>query len=296
MQRVPSTQALRALESFLRHGSVWKAAEELYLTRSAVSHQLRLLERDLGFALFDRVGTRIVLTSRGRAYAKDVRSALSLISGSAIRNAGNALTGQLTVSCTPGFAASWLSTKITRFRAICPEVNLSIVTPSRLDDVSNPDADLFVVFSDGDIKGVEVELLKEVEFSPLISPVLLNRIGGLSEPADVQRCDLLHLVDRDDWQVWLRLADLPEDISKSGIVFSDMNLVYAAAMNAQGIAIGDEFICHEAMASGRLVRPFEQGVKSQKSYYLAIPPASENIASVAAFRLWLLDELTDTNA
>lgn len=294
MQRIPSTQALRALESFLRHGAVWKAAEELHLTRSAVSHQLRLLERDLGFALFNRVGTRIVLTSSGRAYAKDVRSALSVIRGSAARNAGHSLTGQLTVSCTPGFAASWLSTNITRFRAICPDVNLSIVTPRQIDDVSNPDADLFVVFSNGDLKGVEAQLLKEVEFTPLISPVLLNRIGGLPEPADIHRCDLLHLADRNDWVAWLQLAGLPVDTAKTGIIFADMNLVYAAAINAQGIAMGDEFICYSAMISGQLVRPFEQVLKSPKSYYLAIPPAKANIASVVAFRQWLLDELPNS--
>ena len=96
MARIPSTQALRALDSFARHGLVWKAAEELNLTRSAVSHQLRLLERELGFSLFSRAGTGIVLTARGRAYASDVRQALTLISQSASRHAGNALTGPLT--------------------------------------------------------------------------------------------------------------------------------------------------------------------------------------------------------
>lgn len=296
MQRLPSTQALRALESFARHGAVWKAAQELHLTRSAVSHQLRLLEKDLGFTLFNRVGTRIELTSRGRAFANDVRSALSLISGSASRNAGGGLSGQLTVSCTPGFAASWLSPKIERFRATCPDVTLSIITPELLDDVSNPDADLFIAFSDDGMKGVEVELLKEVEFSPLISPVLLNRLGNLHEPADVFQCDLLHLADRDDWRAWLQLAGLPTETARPGIVFADMNLVYNAVIKAQGIAMGDEFICREAMATGQLLRPFDLAIKSPKSYYLAIPPSKADIANVVAFRQWILDELSDSGS
>lgn len=292
MQRIPSTQALRALESFSRTGAVWKAADELNLTRSAVSHQLRLLERDLGFVLFTRVGTGIVLTSRGRAYANDVQTALSAISGSAARHAGNGLSGQLTISCTPGFAASWLSPKIERFRKTCPDVSLSIVTPKELDDVTNVDADVFVVFSEGNLENVEVELLKEVEFTPLISPVLLNRLGGLQRPADVLGADLLHLASRDDWRAWLPLAGVSVDVTKTGIVFADMNLVYTAAIHAQGIAIGDEFICREAMATGLLLRPFELAIKSPKSYYLAIAPAKAEIASVIAFKRWILEELS----
>ncbi|MGY9013390.1 MAG: LysR substrate-binding domain-containing protein [Rhodobacterales bacterium] len=291
MQRPPSTQALRALESFLRHGAVWKAADELNLTRSAVSHQLRLLERDLGFALFNRVGTRIELTTRGRSFANDVRKALSLISTSAARNAGQELSGQLCISCTPGFAATWLSTKIGKFRTDFPDIALSIVTPKLLEDVSNPDADVFIAFGGGAMKGVDVELLKEVEFTPLISPVLLNRLGAFQEPADVLRGDLLHLADQEDWQAWLLAADLPSDLANFGVIFADMNLVYGAAMNAQGLAMGDEFICRKAMETGQLVRLFELSIKSPKAYYLAIPSEKTDFASVVAFRQWILDEM-----
>ena len=86
--RIPSTQALRALVSFARHGTVWQAADELNLTRSAVSHQLRMLERDLDFHMLNRVGTRVELTTQGQSYADDVRQALLAISGSAARNIG----------------------------------------------------------------------------------------------------------------------------------------------------------------------------------------------------------------
>lgn len=291
MARTPSTQALRALEAFSRHGTVWAAADELHLTRSAVSHHLRLLERDLGFRLFNRVGTRIELTPRGRAYAGDVRQALAMIRGSAARNAGHDLSGNLTISCTPGFATTWLSPKIGRFRASFPDIALSVVTPRRLDEVSNPDVDLFVAFGTEAMSGVEIELLKEVEFTPLCSPALLNRLGAVEEPGDILRAGLLHLADTDDWLDWARLAGLPEDAAAQGIIFSDMNLVYAAALNGQGIAMGDSFVCHEAIVCGQLVRPFELAVRSPKSYYLAVPPEKADIPAVAAFRGWLLDEM-----
>ncbi len=296
MSRIPSTQALRALESFSRHGTVWQSADELNLTRSAVSHQLRLLERDLGFRLLNRIGTRVELTPQGLAYAEDVRRALRTIAGSAARNAGRGISGALTVSSTAGFAASWLCPKIGRFRAACPDVSLSIVTPHRLDDVSNPDVDLFVTFSTGIQPEMEVELLKAVEFTPLCSPALINRLGGIVEPADVLRAGLLHLTNTEDWRAWFRKAGLEEAGARSGITFADMNLVYAAVLNSQGITMGDEFICHEAMASGQLTRPFDLAIRSPRSYYLVTPPEKAGNPAVAAFRAWIRAELRDDPA
>lgn len=291
MSRIPSTQALRALESFARHGTVWQAADELNLTRSAVSHQLRLLERDLGFRLMNRIGTRVELTPQGVAYAADIRRALSMISGSATRNAARGITGTLSVSCPPGFASSWLCAKIGSFAESFPDVALSVVTPRRLDDVSNPDVDLFIIFGHGTQPGMEVELLKEVEFTPLCSPVLLNRFDGFDRPEAILHATLLHLTDFEDWEHWFRLAGLPVTAAQTGIRFSDMNLVYAAGLGAQGLAMGDEFICHEAMADGLLVRPFDLAIRSPRSYYMIVPPEKAGNPAVAAFRGWLRAEL-----
>lgn len=291
MSRIPSTQALRALESFARHGTVWQAADELHLTRSAVSHQLRLLERDLGFRLMNRIGTRVELTPQGQTYAEDIRRALSVIVGSASRQAGRGVTGALTVSCPPGFASNWLCPKVGRFRETCPDVALSLVTPRRLDDVSNPDVDLFIAFGLGNQPDMEVELLKEVEFTPLCSPALLNRLDGLPDPACILQTNLLHLTDFDDWVNWFRLAGLSEEAARTGQRFSDMNLVYAATLASQGLAMGDEFICHEAMAQGLLVRPFEFAIRSPRSYYLVVPPEKAANPAVGAFRSWMAAEL-----
>ncbi|MFC3088707.1 LysR substrate-binding domain-containing protein [Tabrizicola soli] len=291
MARIPSTQALRALESFARHGTVWQAADELNLTRSAVSHQLRLLERDLGFRLTSRIGTRVELTPQGLAYALDVRRALAMISGSASRNAARGVSGGLRVSCPPGFASSWLCAKIGAFVAAYPDVSLSVETPRRLDDVSNPDVDVFITFGFGNQPEMEVELLRAVEFTPLCSPALLFRLDGLPQPAMLRETVLLHLGDHDDWENWFRLAGLGDCTGRTGIVFSDMNLVYAAALGSQGVAMGDEFICHDAMAAGQLVRPFDLAIRSARSYFMIVPPEKAENPACAAFRGWIRSEL-----
>ena len=290
MTRVPSTQALRALESFSRHGTVWQAADELNLTRSAISHQLRMLERDLGFRLFDRVGTRIELTAQGRAYAGDIRQALQAITSSASRNAGRGIAGALTVSCAPGFASGWLCNKIGRFTAAFPEVSLSIVTPRRLGDTSNPDVDLFITFGSAEQAEMKVEHLQDVVSTPVCSPAMLNRLGGAPDPTDVLRLGLLHLTDAEDWAAWFRLVGMPERSALGGVTFSDMHLVYSAALAGQGIAMGDIVLCEEALVEGRLVRPFEPAVRLARAYHLAVPDTRRDNPVVDAFSAWVRAE------
>lgn len=288
--RIPSTQALRALESFARHGTVWQAADELNLTRSAVSHQLRMLERDLDFHMLNRVGTRVELTPQGRAYAEDVRQALLAISGSAARNTGRGVAGSLTVSCAPGFASSWLCNKIGRFTATYPDVALSIITPRRLGEVSNPEVDLFITYGDGDFPDMQAEHILDVVTTPVCSPTMVNRLGGMPEPLDVLRLGLLHLSDHKDWAMWFASVGIDPGLAATGLIFSDMHLVYAAALAGQGITMGDVILSEDAMNSGQLVRPFEQTVRSPRAYYMAVPLAMLENPIVMAFRTWLRAE------
>ncbi|MEG6507646.1 LysR substrate-binding domain-containing protein [Methyloligella sp. 2.7D] len=291
MHRIPSIQALRAVEAFARHGTVWQAADELNLTRSAVSHQLRLLERDLGFTIFTRNGTRAELTLRGRAYAADVRKALDMVSASASRNASRGVSGSISLSCPPGLASSWLCLSIEKFVERYPEISLSISTPRRLDDTSNPEIDLFIAFGRNFEGDIDVELLKAARFTPVCSPAYLNRHEGFGDPRSLSRATLLHIDSYHDWENWVREVGLPVETARHGIRCSDVNLVYAATRASQGIAIGDEFVCRDAMEKGQLVRPFDVSIPQLDGYYLATPRKSLGNPTVEAFRDWLKDEI-----
>lgn len=292
--RTPSTQALRALDAFARHGSVWKAADELRLTRSAISHQLRLLEQELGFTLFHRIGKGIGLTVRGRRYAGDIRKALALIGEAAAQHDDRGIGGACVVSCTPGFASLWLCTHIAEFVERYPDVALRIRTPRRLDEVASPEVDVFIAFGDGNWSNRSVELLSEVEFTPICSPVLLNKAGGLNAPADLLKVPILHLTDAEDWTRWFALAGVDVPDPEAGIVFSDMNLLLAATTAGQGVAMGDALTCGPAMAAGTLIRPFEMTVKSPRAYYLVVEPQKSANPTVGAFTDWLRRRLAET--
>jgi LysR family glycine cleavage system transcriptional activator len=292
MRRIPSTQALRAIESFARHGKVWQVADELNLTRSAVSHQLRLLESDLGFQILHRVGTRVELTQRGQAYARDIRKALNMITSSATRNASEGVSGVITVSCSPGFATSWLCLNIGKFKEAYSDITVSLTTPRRLDDISDPNADIFIAFGRDFPGDAEVRLLKRVTFTPLCSPAYLNKFDGFSDPESLIHATLLHIGNYRDWEDWNRLTGQPIELARRGITFTDMNLVYSAALASQGIAMGDEFLCGDAINKGLLVRPFDVTLPCESAYYLAIPHGKSLNAAYQAFLDWLKDEIT----
>jgi LysR family glycine cleavage system transcriptional activator len=185
--RIPSTQALRALDSFARHGSVWRAADELHLTRSAVSHQLRLLERDLGFDLLERIGKGVALTPRGQRYASDVRKALTVLGDAVTRHAGTGVGGSFSVSCTPGFASLFLCTHIGEFQQMYPDVGY-ILTPRRGRRQQCRGRRLHRL-RPRQLAEPSGRLLCEIP-SRRVQPTLLNKIGRL-KPADL-RANLLH--------------------------------------------------------------------------------------------------------
>jgi LysR family glycine cleavage system transcriptional activator len=278
--------ALRALEAFSRLGTVWEAAEQLGITRSALSHRLAMLETVLGFEVAARSGKGIALTPRGRRYALDVQKSLALLYD-AHEEGGKPIEGNLRISSTPGFASMWLCNHIASFQAEHPDLNLQIVASRELDQTSDRDIDLFIVFGAGGWPKQHVQHLYDVEFLPMCSPALLNMHGGLNEPADLLRFPLLHLADWEDWRQWLAAAGLQLPRRGGRVRFSDLMMVQTAAISGQGIMLGDVVTCAGAMASGQLVAPFSIKVKSPAGYYLVRHGHKRPSPAISAFTRWL---------
>lgn len=296
MGRIPSTQALRILESFARHNSIGQVAAEMKLTRSAVSHQLRILERDLKFPIFRLAGTTTELTLQGRSFAEDARTALWTIAGSVARYQRRGVAGSLTISCGPEFTSFWLFNRLHRFSLEYPDVSISHVTPRKLGDVSDPNVALFITFSDGNLPGMDADLLFDVYCTPVCSPGLANSFDGPLAPEDVLQGGLLHLSDYSLWASWLEQNGLDPKRAREGIVFSEMHLAYAAALTGQGFALGDVAVAQDAFNSGRLLRPFAHAIRDPCSTYVAVPKALIHYPVVVAFRDWLLDEARKASA
>ena len=278
--------ALRALDAFARLGTVWEAAEQLGITRSALSHRLGVLETMLGFEVAVRSGKGIALTPRGRRYALDVQKSLALLHD-AHEEGGRPIEGNLRISSTPGFASMWLCNHIASFQAEHPDLNLQITASRELDQTSDREIDLFIVFGEGGWPKQHVQHLYDVEFLPMCSPALLSMHGGLNTPEDLLHFPLLHLTDWEDWRQWFSAAGLLLPRRGGRLRFSDLMMVQTAAISGQGIMLGDVITCAGAMASGQLVAPFPLKVRSAAGYYLVRHGQKRPSPAISAFTRWL---------
>jgi LysR family glycine cleavage system transcriptional activator len=285
--------ALRALDAIARLGSVSSAADEMSLTRSAISHQISSLEECLGFSLTERQGRGIALTFAGERYARDIHRILASLeeAGRAVDNLG--VAGRLTVSCNPGFASYWLCQHIGDFVRQYPQVQLQLISPRTPDDVSDSQADLFIAYGIGDWPDLQVEQLVPLRYFPVCSPRLINALGGLKSVQDLNKFPLLHMSDHSDWRVWLNAAKAGHvDLEQHyGVIFTDANCAQAACMAGQGVAMGDNLISGDALARGLLVRPFDIAVDSLRGYFLVSTPEKSQRPSVEAFSHWLKNQL-----
>lgn len=285
--RYPSMTALRAFEAVARLGSVSDAARELSLTRSAISHQLGVLEESLGFALTERIGRGIGLTLQGQRYAGEARRVLKILQEAARWDDGETMTGRLTISCTPGLATYWLCHQIGEFRRLHPKLALHLCSPRIPGDTSNDDVDLFIAYGTGDWPEQDVLQLMQLKLFPVCSPRLANRLGGLPQASALPGLPLLHLVNHTDWRVWLGANGIQNVKLEDGITFSDAHFVQAAAIAGQGIAIGDNMLSGDALARGLLIRPFDTTIDSPSAYYIVTSPEKTERRDVQAFSHWL---------
>jgi LysR family transcriptional regulator, glycine cleavage system transcriptional activator len=266
---------------------VWQAAEELGVTRSAISHRLGMLEEVLGFDVVKRSGKGVALTARGKRYAQDVRKSLELLADAQDEGGNAPVDGVLRVSSTPGFASMWLCNHIGSLHAEHPGLHIEITTGRDPAEVSATDVDLFVVFGDGAWPRHSVRHLYDVEIQPMCSPALLSMQGGLNEPADALHFPLLHLRQRDDWIHWLAANGVEFPKRNVGITLSDMMLVQRAAVAGQGVMMGDGVTCAGALASGQLVAPFSVKIRLPGGYYLVRDRRKRVSPAIFAFSRWL---------
>ncbi|WP_205299883.1 LysR substrate-binding domain-containing protein [Pantoea sp. Tr-811] len=290
----PSMTALRALDAVARLGSISGAADELSLTRSAVSHRISTLEEQLGFALTERIGRGIRLTFRGEQFAREVQHILQRVQLAAAGQHEQQIAGRLCVSCNTGFASAWLCQHINEFMTLYPQVQFHLISPRTPADTTSNEADVFISYGTGDWPNMQVMPLMDLHYFPVLSPQLLYANGGLRHIDDLLKYTLLHMNDYTDWRVWLGAAGRNQVNSSSGVLFSDAPCALAACLAGQGVAMGDNLLSSDALRRGLLVSPFEISTRSNRAYFLVCHPAKAEHPIVKAFSDWLIETLAHT--
>ena len=287
--RLPSLNGLRAFEAAARHLSFTLAASELNVTQTAISHQIRRLEEELGIRLFIRQNRALALTPEARDYLPGVRAAfndLRLATDRLLRKDDDKV---LTVSTIASLAAKWLLPRLTDFQESHPGIDVRITTSTSLVDFQRDNVDAAIRYGRGQWPGVRADWLMADELFPVCSPSLLQGDKPLRTPGDLKDHVLLHTNNSDDWRLWLTAAGLATGMSQQpGITFDMTFMTVQAAIDGMGVAMGRTSYVQDDIAKGRLVVPFRIALPSNAGFYLVSPDGRRESAKLAAFRQWLI--------
>lgn len=279
--------ALRAFEAAARHLNVTRAAAELHVSQSAVSHQVRALEQQLGTALFRRTGSGLILTETGRRLAATAGDAFrGLERGLAEIRETNAV-GRVSVALRPYFALKWLAPRLARFWQAAPGVELRLIHSTASPDLASGEIDLAVEWRPDPRPDALSESLVRCDLAPVASPSLLR---SLRKPADLAKHIILHEENRTNWQLWCRLAGINENSGAQHLIVDDTNVRLQTAIDGQGVALGCPELVADDVRARQLALPFALRLE-RYSYYLVTPTDRPLRRAASAFRDWLKAEV-----
>jgi LysR family glycine cleavage system transcriptional activator len=287
--RLPPLRSFRVLEAAARHQNYTRAADELHLTHSAVSHQIHALEESLGTRLFERNGRQMRATEAGRQLAHDVRATLDALAAAVERVRGGDAGNSITVSVLPSFAAAWLVGRLGGFLENNPQIELRLESTTALADFRNDGVDMAIRYGSGGYDGCESIKLFDDDLFPTMSPKLFRSLR-VRAPADLARVPLLRIRNQ-PWAPWFAAAGVSLAEPRRGSVFSDSELALQAAIQGQGAVLARGSLAAGKLRAGTLVAPFKHRIPSPQTCWLVYPPQNARKPAVQLFRDWLLEEL-----
>jgi LysR family transcriptional regulator, glycine cleavage system transcriptional activator len=291
MARLPPLNALKCFESAARWQSFSKSAEELHVTQSAVSHQIRQLEQWFGTSLFDRQGRQTVPTAKGQELAKALAEAFDIMTAACKRLSQSDAAPSLTIASLPSIATIWLIPRLAQFFHDHPEISVKVVYAFAGQPLNFDDYDIAILWGVGEWDDCVKTPLLDGSTIAVCNPQFLGREGAVTVPQDLLGKTLLHDTDRQGWQNWMRAAGLKHAGPSPGPTFQDFNLLRAAALAGQGVALCPRSLIRDDLASGRLVQLFnEVEIQRDHAYYIIEPADAhhQQASAIARFKEWLM--------
>jgi DNA-binding transcriptional LysR family regulator len=293
---IPSLDLLEGFEAAARHLSFTKAGEELYLTQSAVSRQIKELEDQLGVRLFERRHRALVLTEAGQQFYAATAQVLTTMRAATERL--RATTGRrrpLSVTTTHSFAALWLIPRLAGFTRTHPGIDVRITADTRVQELERDGLDLAIRHGPPSLAGPNAIRLFGERVFPVCSPKLL-KATPLREPADLRNHCLLEYDDPDvrhpwlHWKTWLEVAGIADLRPAARLSFSGYEQIIPAAVAGHGVALGRTPLVKDLIAAKQLVAPFTSTADPARAYFAITSPAAATRPEVADFVAWLKEE------
>ncbi len=288
MSKLPPLRSLAVFESAARNGSFWQAADELHITKSAVSHHIKNLEHFLRTPLFIRLSKGVRLTVEGATYFESIHEAYRHIDHGTQRFLGSPKRDILTLRCGVSFGYRWLTPRLPLFLSEYPGIDLRVVTPTAKFDIRSDPVDVEIRYGGVSQPGMHIEPLLEENIVPMCSPSLLKG-SSLREPGDLGKFRLIESELSDfSWSSWLT-ANRVGITEFSRLRFDNIILALQAAVSGLGVALEGEFLASEELAAGRLViPPALRGLTARKSLRnFIVPETQAKSEKVLLFRDWL---------
>lgn len=283
--------SLRTFEAAARLGSFTKAGEELGMTQTAVSYQIKLLEDHLERPVFNREPRGISLTPTGELMLPRVSEAFGLLAET-IADARQEAEGILEIRSTPTFASHWLARHIGAFQLAHPGLAVRILRAEKPVDFRGDNADVDIWRGDVPPADMEAHYLFRIHFAPMLSPKLAETIGGVKTPTDLLKLPLI-VGGGTWWQAWFKKVGIenPDPAMNRIDTFGALDLEGNAAIAGNGVALLSPFFHREELETGRLIAPFDTFMFDNLKYWLIYPRTRRRSAKVQAFRQWLPQKL-----
>lgn len=292
--KLPPLKALRVFEASARQLSFTRAAEELYVTQAAVSHQIKSLEDFLGLKLFMRKNRSLLLTEEGQSYYLDIKDIFTSINEATDRLLARGAKGGITVSSQASFAIQWLVPRLTHFNAEHDEIDVRIKAVDQPENSLTEDVDIAIYYGKGNWPGIHADKLNTEYLIPVCSPLLMEERANHGKPPllsldDLAHHTLLHDTSRKDWKRWFKQVGIKMPNVNHGPIFSHSAMVLQAALHGQGVALAYSVLAKPDLDSGRLVSPFNDVLVSKNAYFIVCRESQKDTAKIKAFRHWMLD-------
>jgi LysR family transcriptional regulator, glycine cleavage system transcriptional activator len=289
----PPLTSLRAFEAVARRSSFKAAAEELFVTPTAISHQIRQLETHLGLRVLERTPRAVRLTAEGSVLYEATASGFAEIAKALAHLRLRQRPAILTLSATTAFLSHWMVPRLTELHRLLPEIDLRLHASDTIVELRSGGVDAAIRYGRGPFAGVAAVPLREDVFGPVCSPGL-----RLSKLEDLRQVGLIHIDGRQvpvpppDWPRWCAKAGLLDVDTQAGARFPDSALAVQAAIAGHGVAIVSLVLVADALAAGLLVAPFAPVLRGE-TYHFACAPELETRADIVALRTWILDVMSE---
>lgn len=284
-QPLPALNAIRIFEAAARLQNFTEAANEIHITQSAVSKQIKLLEQQLGCQLFIRTGPILKLSEAGKEFQAITEESLSIIRRGTARIRNRSTNTPLTISLLPSFAHNWFLPNLASFEQKHPEISLRLAPsyhPINLDIDS--DIDLAIRLGSGNWPNLHSLQVTEDELIPVCAPNIANELNNINDIKS-QRL-IVDSTPYDEWHRWKAKAGL-NYTEKDCLYLDDVNLQLAAAIEGRGICLSRKSFVMDHLSLGSLVQAFDISIYSKFNFYLVCPLSRLGELKISLFYQWI---------